>query len=306
MNDRLYCVVNPTAAGGRAGRLWPAIQDRLKQHGLSFEAGLTTAPGEATHLAEAAVRAGFSTIVAIGGDGTINEVVNGLIVPGEERAGARLGIVTTGRGSDFGRTIGIPSDYEAACERLVQPRTMPLDLGLAEFGSDEGRRQRFFANVAGIGFDAEVSRRANRSFRSMGGTIPYLSALIATLFRWRNRPAEILLDARPAIQTKIYLVAVGNGQFFGGGMRVAPDADPNDGMFDVVIVRDIGKIEFLRTVPRVYEGTHVTHPAVEIHRARRVEVRCPSYALRSQLDGEEGGTAPLTFQIVPGALDVVV
>jgi YegS/Rv2252/BmrU family lipid kinase len=306
VNDRLFCVINPTAAGGRAGRLWPNIQKYLRKLGLSFEAGLTTAPREATRLAREATEAGFGTVVAVGGDGTINEVVNGLIAPGQERAVARLGIITTGRGSDLARTVGIPSDYEAACERLADPRTMPMDLGLAEYTVDDERQQRFFVNVAGIGFDAEVARRANRSFRSMGGTIPYLSALVTTLFRWRNRPAQILLDERPAIETKVYLVAVGNGQFFGGGMRVAPDADPNDGLFDVVVVHDIGKIEFLRTVPRVYEGTHVTHRAVAIHRAHRVEVRCESYPLLSQLDGEEGGVAPLVFQVVPGALDVLV
>lgn len=304
-NTMPYFIVNPTAAGGRTGQLWPGIGAYLSKLGLDYEVSFTAAPLEATALARRAVQAGHETVVAVGGDGTVNEVVNGLMAPGAERAGARLGIIITGRGSDLARTIGIPSDPEAACERLLEPRTMTVDLGLAEFTVGEERCERFFVNVAGIGFDAEVVRRANRNFRFARGTVPYLSALVMSLFAWRNRPVEIVLDDRPPIPATIYLVAVANGQYFGGGMRVAPDADPNDGLLDVCVANDIGKVEFLRTVPRVYEGTHVSHPAIDIYRARRVEVRS-AHPLASQLDGEEAGCAPLVFRVVPAALEVVV
>jgi YegS/Rv2252/BmrU family lipid kinase len=303
--ESLYFVINPTAAGGRTNQLWPEIAAYLDKLGLSFNAAFTTAPGEATQMARQAVAQGHGTVVAVGGDGTINEVVNGLISPGEKKGRARLGMIITGRGSDLGRTIGVPSDPEAACERLAQPRTMPLDLGLTEFTVGGKRQSRFFINVAGIGFDAAAVERANRSFRRMKGTIPYLSALLLTLISWRNRAVEIVLDSQAPIQTKIYLVAVGNGQYYGGGMRIAPDADPNDGLFDVCIGHDFSKIEFLKLVPRVYEGTHVTHPEVTMHKAQRVEVRS-EYPLASQVDGEIAGIAPLTFEVVPQALEIVV
>ncbi|MBN1483177.1 MAG: diacylglycerol kinase family lipid kinase [Chloroflexia bacterium] len=303
-SETLYLVVNPVAAGGRAGRVWPRIQKHLRGLGLEFEAGLTRAQGEATRLARQAVRAGHRTVVAVGGDGTINEVINGLIAPGQERSGARLGVIITGRGSDLARTIGIPSDIEAACERLAHPRSMPMDLGLAEYSIAGRRVQRFFGNIAGIGFDGEVVARANK-IAFARGTIPYLSGLLSALVTWRNREVELLLDGQRVYRGKVYLVAVANGQYFGGGMRIVPEADPNDGLLDVAYLDDISKIQFLRLVPSVYEGSHVHHPAVHIHRARQVEVYS-EHALLSELDGELGGNPPMTFQVIPEAVEVLV
>ncbi len=305
-DSSLSLVVNPTAGGGRAGRLWPQIRAHLGRLGLEVQAAFTRAPGEATHLARQAVQAGHHTVVAVGGDGTVNEVVNGLIAPGEPQARARLGLILVGRGSDLARTIGLSREVQEACERLVHPQPRRLDLGLAGFiAADGSRQQRFFINVAGIGFDAAVVRRANRTFRRIRGTVPYLASLVLTLITWKNRPAEILLDDRPPLHACIYLAVVGNGCYFGGGMYVTPDADPGDGLLDVCIANDIGKLEFLRIIPRVYRGTHVTHPAVDMYRARRVEVRSP-YPLAGELDGEEAGLAPLLFEVVPDALEVLV
>jgi diacylglycerol kinase (ATP) len=300
-----FFVVNRVAAGGKTASVWPAIEKELRSLGLAFDSRFTEAPNHATALAREAVEQGYETVVAVGGDGTVNEVVNGLLAPGAIRAGAILGVIITGRGSDFARTIGIPSDYAEACARLAGERTMTVDVGLATFHQEGEQRQRYFVNVGGGGFDAEVAHRANRAPNFMGGTIPYLTSLVTTLFAYRNKAVELILDDQEPIRMVVNSVVVANCQYFGGGMKVAPEADPNDGLFDVVVIGDIDKIEFLMTVPKVYDGTHITHPQVDTYRAKRVEVRSEQDLLL-QVEGEVCGHTPLAFEIVPSALQIRV
>jgi len=298
-------VVNPVSAGGKTEGMWPEIEKELRSLGLDFDHRVTEAPGHATDLAREGVAQGYEMVVAVGGDGTVNEVVNGLIPPGGTRAQATLGVVITGRGSDLARTIGVPSDYGEACVRLTGDRTMTVDLGLVEFESEGERRTRYFVNVGGGGFDGEVAHRANRAPNFMGGPVPYLTSLVTTLFAYRNKAIELVIDDGDPMTMVVNSVVVANCQYFGGGMRVAPDADPNDGLFDVIVIGDIDKIEFLMTVPRVYDGTHITHPQVDTYRAKRVEVRSEQDLLL-QVEGEVCGHTPLTFEIIPSALDIRV
>ena len=162
-DQRSLFIVNPVAAGGKTARIWPQIEKELALLDLSFDFIFTEAPLHATTLAKEGVEQGFENIVAVGGDGTVNEVVNGLMSPGGQRAEAALGVVITGRGSDLARTIGVPADYSEACARLADQRTMTVDLGLVEFDQEGERKQRYFVNVGGSGFDAEVAHRANRA-----------------------------------------------------------------------------------------------------------------------------------------------
>lgn len=303
--ERSLFVVNPVAAGGKTGKLWPAIEEQLRSVNLSFDHRFTEGPNHATRLAREAVERGYDMVVAVGGDGTVNEVVNGLMSPRTEKAGAVLGIVITGRGSDLARTIGIPADYSEACVRLAGDRTMTVDVGLAEFYQEEERRERYFVNVGGGGFDAEVAVRANRAPNFMGGTIPYLSSLVTTLITYRNKPITLIMDDREPLEMVANSVVVANCQYFGGGMRIAPQADPNDGLFDVITIGDIDKIDFLMTVPKVYDGTHLTHPQVDAYRAKRVELHSEE-PLLLQVEGEVCGQTPLTFTIVPSALEIRV
>ena len=303
--QRSLFIVNPVAAGGKTGSVWPAIEEQLRSLDLTFDYRFTEAPNHATTLAREAVEQGFETVVAVGGDGTVNEVVNGLMAPGANRAGATLGVIITGRGSDLARTIGIPSDYTEACARLAGERTMTVDLGLVTFYQEGQQRQRYFVNVGGGGFDAEVAYRANRAPTFMGGTIPYLTSLVTTLLAYRNKAVVLTLDDKEPISMVVNSVVVANCQYFGGGMKVAPEADPNDGLFDVIVIGDIDKIEFLMTVPKVYDGTHITHPQVDTYRAKRVEVRSEQDLLL-QVEGEVCGHTPLTFEIVPSALQIRV
>ncbi|MFL5735046.1 MAG: diacylglycerol/lipid kinase family protein [Chloroflexia bacterium] len=307
----MMVVCNPVSGSGRGVARLAVVRRTLEKAGISYASEITRGRGHATALAREAVLAGCDAVVGIGGDGTFHEVVNGVMGPagtGAAVAGPRVavGLVQAGRGSDFGRSAGVPSDLDAACARLVSGRTQVVDLGCVRYHSFRGEgRSRYFANAAGVGFDAEVTVRANSGSRALGGTITYLGSLLVTLGTYRNKRVAMRADGGEEWTGRINSMVVANGQYFGGGMKIAPEALLTDERFDVVILGDLGKIDLLRNTPRVYDGSHITHPKVRTLRACRVDVTSPDRLLL-QADGEVLGTAPATFTVVPGALRLIV
>jgi len=296
-------IVNPAAGAGKSAKKWPQIMSLLKSLGLDFEHDITEAPGHATELARAAVKKGYELVVSVGGDGTINEIVNGLYDANGIEYMA-MGIVNTGTGADYIRTFGIPRDYKGGCQLLMSPRRRTVDLGVIEYTRNGDREKRLFVNFAGLGFDAEVVKATTEKFKALGDMPSYLMGLLTTLFSYHNREISIVVDGEPG-QRRICTVMLNNGRYGGGGMLPAPDADPADGLLDVLIIDDVTKPDLLRSLPRVYRGTHLTHPKVTLMRAREVEVR-PTHQMAVQADGELLGAAPARFSILPAMLTLVV
>lgn len=296
-------IVNPVAGAGRTARYWPRIMDLLRGKGLRFEHDVTEAPGHAVELAEEATRKGYETIISIGGDGTINEIANGLYKAGANKDAA-LGIVCTGTGGDYARTLGIPRRYEEACLRIFQPRKLTVDLGIVEYADNGSRKERVFVNFAGMGFDAEIVRRTSRNFKSLGSTVSYLLGVFSTLVSYRNRMVKLVIDGEE-IEREVCAVVANNGRYGGGGMLTAPDADLSDGLLDLLIIGDIGKADLIRSLPMIYKGTHGKHPKVTMKRAREIEVRS-AQPLHLQADGELLGELPARFRVIPSALNVLV
>jgi diacylglycerol kinase (ATP) len=305
MEAAMRVIVNPVAANGAAGKRWPQIRDILRAEGGQFDASFTESPNHATELAREALSAGYRTIVAVGGDGTLNEVVNGLVVEGTVDPTVNLGIIPGGTGSDSVRTLGISHDYRVAYQRLLRGKPHCIDLGLITCVSEEREIQRYFLNVAGLGFDGEVCERVNRSSKALGGTIPFLSSLFVKLLTYQNKTVEVTLDGQQRLQKKANSIFVCNGRYAGGSMHIGPHAALDDGLFDVVIIGDTGKLEIVANVPRIYRGTHLSHPKVAEYRAREIRVKARERMLL-QADGELIGEAPATFQIIPQALHVLV
>lgn len=297
-------IVNPVAANGAVGRNWTRVRDFLQAEDASFDAVLTEEPGHATRLARQALDDGYRTIVAVGGDGTVNEVLNGLVEEGSVDPEVTLGIIPCGTGADFSRTIGIPRDYAGACRHLLCLETRLVDLGRITCLREGREVERYFINVAGLGFDGEVAELANRSPKVLGGTITYLACLFTSLVTYRNKNVELSFDGQHA-RGRVNSVVVCNGRYLGGGMFMAPDASFDDGIFDVVILGNLNKLEVVANLPRVYKGTHLTHPKVSLCHAREVHVEARE-RMFLQADGELIGEAPATFQIVPRALRVLV
>jgi diacylglycerol kinase (ATP) len=305
MKKAMRVIVNPVAANGAVGKRWPQMRDILQAEGGRFDASFTEGPNHATELARDALSAGYQTIVAVGGDGTLHEVVNGLVREGLVDPTVNLGIIPGGTGADSVRTLGIPHDYRAACHRLLRSKPDCIDLGLITCVSQGQEVQRYFLNVAGLGFDGEVAERVNRSSKALGGTIPFLSSLFVKLLTYQNKTVEVTLDGQQRLQQKANSVVVCNGCYVGGSMHIAPRAALDDGLFDVIIIGDTSKLEIVANVPRIYRGTHLSHPKVDEYRAREVRVKARE-RMFLQADGELIGEAPATFQIIPQALHVLV
>ena len=298
-------IINPVAGGGRSGKWWPRISELLKDTGLSFNHSFTEGMGHGIELARESVDKGYELVIAVGGDGTVNEVVNGLVDEGN-KVRTMLGIITTGTGGDAGRTLGIPRHYADACRLLANMKKLTIDLGVVEYASNNRRVRRFYINTAGLGLDAAVVEKAERfrRFKIMRGTIPFVVGFLTTIITYHGKDVVLNIDGKKREERNL-LIVVNNGCYFGGGMKIAPHADPGDGLLDWVTVADMGKIRLLWNSPRVYRGTHITLPTVRVGRARSIEVEAKERMLL-QVDGELVGQAPATFSVLPTALTVAV
>jgi diacylglycerol kinase (ATP) len=296
-------IVNPVAGAKSTRRRWPDISRLLQYIGLSFDFAYTEGVGHAIELAKDAAGNGYNYVVAVGGDGTVHEVANGILSSGGAKE-TTLGVISTGTGGDFARSLGIPRNYEPACSTLVANRQSQVDVGVVEYMHEGQKKQRFFVNGAGIGFDAAVVENIERSIKHLHGTIPYVLGLLRTLVSYHNKAASINTDGKPE-KVRIVTMVVANGAYFGGGMKVAPSADLHDGKFDIMMVRDIGKLGLLRAFPRIYKGTHITHPRVFMDRATEITVETDERA-PVQADGEFLGEGPASFHMLPAALTVAV
>ncbi|MBB2913727.1 diacylglycerol kinase (ATP) [Streptosporangium becharense] len=298
MPGEIIVLVNPAARGGRSRRLLPPVLDRLRRGGRKVSVVLGSCAADALERARVAVARRPAALVAFGGDGLVH-----LAVQAVAGTGVPLGIVPAGTGNDIADALGIPPrDPLAAADTVLRGRVRTVDAATVGAPGAAAGSGEWFAGVVACGFDSRVNERANR-LTWPPGMAKYLVALAGELRAFRPIPFEIDLDGE-VVEREAMLVAVGNTRSYGAGMRVCPDALPDDGLLDVMILGAVPKTEFLRTFPRVYRGSHVGHPAVTVRRARRVGIRAPDVI--AYADGERVGPAPLTCEIVPGALSVIV
>ena len=296
-------IVNPVAGASSTRRKWPIISRLLERIGLPFDFEYTEGVGHAIELARLAASNGYRYLVAVGGDGTVNEVANGILNSTNPTTTA-LGIVSTGTGSDFIRSVGISRDYAAACSTLTSSRRLSIDVGVVSYQRQGQTLERFFINAAGVGFDAAVCKETERFPKYFGGTVPYIAGLVRTLFIYKNKPVAIRVGDEVE-NYRVLNVAVANGGYLGGGMHIAPDAELCDNLLDLAIVGDMGKLEVLKELPTVYKGTHVNHPKVTMKKGTDITIESPEPVL-VYADGELLGECPASFRVVPGALSIVV
>ncbi len=287
-------VANPTAGRGKAGKLIGKVDGQLHSLGVEHEIRVSESAADLEALARSLAAGGAEIVAVLGGDGSVNLVANGLI--GSETA---LAVLPAGTGDDFAKAIGA-GKLGSATRLLASPDVREIDVVRVTAGAT----RRHFVNVAGAGFDSEVTEAANAMTLNLGGTGTYVAALVKTLRRFTPARFEITIDDLSQSLAAM-LAVVGNGVAYGGGMRVTPNASMVDGMLDVCIVEDLSTIAFVRAFPRVFRGTHVTHPRVQMLRGRRVKIgadrRIDVYA-----DGERIGPLPAIFEVLPVALRAVI
>lgn len=297
-------IVNPLAGNGNGERMIPAIEHRMKELGLEFDLVRTERPWHAVELAAQAATEKYDVVVAAGGDGTANEVLNGLMTAKETGTGqAAMGILCVGRGNDFAFGMGIPNDWDAGCQVLAAGQRRWVDVGKVTGGMYP--QGRYFGNGVGVGFDAVVGFVAARS--KLTGFLTYIVAALKTTFLYYKAPLLKIEYGDQEVTQLSLMVATMNGRRFGGGFMMAPDGKPDDGLFDVIIVRQVSKLAVLTIMPLFMKGTHLSHPAVRGVRARRVAVTALQGSIPAHCDGETLCTEgqQLVLELIPRQIEMV-
>ncbi len=295
-------LVNPASDNGRTRRVWPQIAHRAAALGLVGETLFSEGPGHIAELAERAAADGATVVVAVGGDGTVNEAVSGLMALRERAEPVpELAVLPRGTGTDFVRTFRIPSKLEPALRVLAEGSVREIDAGKVFYRAWAGHDAvGYFANVASAGMSGAVAQRANTTSKALGGKVSFLVATLAVFAGWKASRLHVRVDDETR-ESLMYDVLVANCAYLGGGMRMTPDAVPDDGLFDVLLIGDITRTDLALTMPKIYRGTHLPHRKAELLRGRAVAVDADT-PLPVQLDGEQPGTTPARFEILPRAL----
>ena len=291
-------IVNPSSASGSTGEAWPQIASDLRSEFGAFRPVFTKKRGDAAALASEAARKGEKFIIACGGDGTISEVANGILSSGKD---VELGILPSGTGGDFRRTLEIPSKSRAAARVLSTGRTVKIDVGRVSFVDHDGNEvMRYFVGVASCGMSTKVIERVKKD------GISFAASLLQTAVRTMPTRIVVQFDDSHERHLAVLNFCVANARYFGGGMKIAPDAKLTDGKFDVVGVGDLSAVKIFTSAPRVYTGSHLSMPEVSHALARKITVRPHDRTaeVALEVDGELPGKLPATFQIVPKALRV--
>ena len=307
---KTLAIINPRSGGGKTGRDAESIATRLAEVTGPLSVALTSGPMDAARLTSHALREGYERVVAVGGDGTINEVVNGFFANGQPiNPEAEFALLNLGTGGDFRKTFDIDAGFDASLERIAEGRIRRIDVGRLSFVTEDGKTgNRHFANIASFGMSGHVVDRVNRATltKRLMGQFAYTWVSLTSLFSYKAKPVRLKIDNVFDEVVSLSTCAVCNGQFFGGGMRVAPDASPDDGLLDVVIMSDAPKGSVLKSLNDIKTGNHVKNPSVKVFRGKTV-IATPVEATAGapvfiEADGEAPGRLPAMFDVLPKAL----
>jgi len=311
----ILVIYNPIAGRGRVKKHWPEVQQGLIDAGIEFDVAATSAPLEAVTLAEKAAKK-YSTVIAVGGDGTVHEVVNGLLRASNEGETIALGVIPLGNGDDFAKMIppqttigGKVFDWHIAIEKITQGQTKLFDVGRMsgdQLRSDQGINPQYFMNGMDIGFGAQAALNFTKVPSFLTGTAAYLAAIMKTLVDYHIPKVSIQIDDQ-AFEQSTTMTAITNGRCFGSGFWVCPDAQVDDGLLDVMVTQSVGRLKILRLIPKIMKGTHVNEPILRNYRARRVVIKSQQ-SLVVEADGEipYPQTRYLEVEILDKKLRVIV
>jgi len=303
---KVAVIVNPRAGSGRGHQAAPAVKAAFERLGAAVDLSETRGPGDARALVEARSGEAFDLIAIVGGDGTLNEACQAYLgEDGEPRSGPPLALVPFGTGGDFRRTLGLPDDFEAAIEHIVKAEPRALDLGILDLVAHDGTNVRkAFLNITSFGLGGLTAGIVNRGPKWLGGKAAFYLGVLRGLAAYRNAPVRVKVDGEVFWEAPVVNVAIANGRYFGAGMKVAPDAEPDDGEFDVVVIGDLGRLGVVAHTPDIYSGKHLELDVVSTARGKVIEAHSlvPNAAVLIEMDGETPGRLPLRVRVAPRAL----
>ena len=301
-------ILNPRAAGGKTARWWPRYASVIAGRLGGLETLRTERPGHATELARLALESGVETVIAVGGDGTVNEVVNGFFADDKPvRAGARLGYIPMGTGGDFQRTVQLPTDPQAAADCLAGGKVWPIDVGKIRLTGHDGEPvERYFVNLASFGMGGDVSIKAKNCWATkIHGKLAFLWATFAVFFQYGGKTVSLRLDDGAEQTFTITNIALGNGRYHGGGMHPCPLGKLDDGLLEVTTIDRLSMFELIRDIRVLYSENLYVHPKTKHFRARKVVAESEEIT-RIEVDGEALGRLPLEATVLPRALGLIV
>jgi YegS/Rv2252/BmrU family lipid kinase len=304
---KTFFVVNPRSANGETGRRWAEYQARIQRAIPDAAFAFTAGPMDAAKLARKAIQDGFGCVVAVGGDGTVNEVTNGFF-DGEKALNpeAALGVLPRGTGGDFRKTFEWDTNLDENVQRLARAKTRPFDVGHLEFiGHDGQKATRLFANICSFGASGQVDAEVNKSSKALGGALAFTIGGAKALLKYSDAKVTVKFDGGAAETMPVTTLSVANGRYFGGGMKVAPRADPFDGRFDITIWSGFGVKDFIFKMAMIRDGRHVDMPGTRTRTCTRIEAQADRTVL-IDCDGEQPGRLPCTMKILPSAIRLCV
>lgn len=304
MQDWLV-IVNPNAGKRKGEKDWKKISSLMVKYNIPFKAIFTRHPNHAVKMSRIYIRKGFKKVLVVGGDGTLNEVVNGILSQKKYKTtDITMGLIPVGTGNDWARTYGIPRDYEEAVRVIAEGKTFIQDTGKVEFIQDNKKMIRFFLNNAGMGFDAMVVEKTNEvKSQGKGNSASYLTSLLKVMFKYKNLNATTYID-KEKIDMKVFSFSVGICPWSGNGMKQFPNAIPGDGMFDITMISHITKFKIVRNIKKLYDGTFIELPEVRTLRTTKLNLQAPK-PIFLEVDGESLGHTPIRFEVVPQSLKVI-
>lgn len=303
---RIALIVNPNSSNRATSKEWPRIEARARERLGSFETFITTGPGHATRLARQVALSGVDIVVCVGGDGTLNEVINGIM--DEDRPlgpDIMVGFIPRGTGCDFVRSISIPKDLDRALDNILSLRSCCIDLGKLTYQDHEGETSvRYFHNVASFGLGGEVDERVNRTTKVFGGFLSFIWATLIGILRYEKKSVHLRVDDHFDEEVTTWNIAVANAQYHGGGMWVAPGANLSDGLFQLTVIGDLNIAGVFWNLPRLYNGTIYEHKKITKLTGRHITASSMQSVL-IDMDGEQPGQLPVTVEIVPAAIRII-
>jgi YegS/Rv2252/BmrU family lipid kinase len=298
-------IVNPNAGSGRGGKDWNRIAALLTANHISFMHLFTRCQRHAIQLTQECLLEGYRRIIVVGGDGTLNEVVNGIFTQDHcPTSDIILAMITVGTGNDWGRMFNIPHNYEQSIRIIAEAKIRLQDVGVVEYFHGTRNESRYFLNIAGLGFDAIVVKRTNlQKEKGRKGKALYMINLLKSLILYRHTFTEVEIDGKKIAQD-VFTISIGIGRFSGGGMRQTPLAIADDGLFDITIIRKIGKGNIILSLKKLYDGTILDHPKIEGYTGKTILIDSDPL-IHVEADGESLGHSPIRFQIIPKSVQIV-
>jgi len=309
---RTAFIINPGSGGKRKDRLRKAAVARIAEMFPGAPLEMTSTAEEASRLTRHHIEKGCECIAAMGGDGTINSVLQGFFADDKGtpvRKGAALAVIPIGTGGDFRKTLGIEPDPLAAMSLLTGTDTKPCDAGIVEYTDFDGKKQKkYFLNITSFGLGGLVDKYVQESAKKLGGTMTFFLSTVKAFRKYRNAEIEVSIDGKDTRRLRALLVAVANGRFFGSGMQIAPRADIGDGVFEIVILGDLHLKDFIRYGSKLYGGKTISHPEVIYASGRKITItpQGDKETMYMDMDGEPFGTIPASVEMIPSALHIKI